>query len=131
MEKRAVVAIVNFNGKILVGKKRSDSPKVFAGLWHLPGETTQGEETDEEAIRRGLLEEAGIDVQVGKYIGEHFTPTHERAVRFYECFADSDTIRCGSDLEDIQWIPRSEVVSFLDEKILSFWPREVLDYFSK
>ncbi len=35
---RAVSAIVNYNGKILLAKKRPESEKVLAGKWHLPGE---------------------------------------------------------------------------------------------
>ena len=51
-EERALIAIVNFDGKILVGKKKSSSPKFLAGEWHIPVETAEAEETDEEVLIR-------------------------------------------------------------------------------
>ena len=60
--KRAVVALVEHEGKILLGKKRQDSEGFFAGKWHIPGETMEDDETDEEALIRGMREEAGIEI---------------------------------------------------------------------
>ena len=128
-KKRAVVAIVNFNGKILIGKKRYDSPKFLAGEWHIPGETAEAYESDKEALIRGIKEEAGINIIAGRYVASHKTPKGEDA-KWYECFAETDIVKPGSDLEDAMFVPRKEVFRFCSEKAYSRWSREIIDYFS-
>ena len=61
----AVVAVVNYNGKVLLGKKIKNSPKALAGQWHIPGESVEDNESDEEALIRGIREEAGLEIEVG------------------------------------------------------------------
>ncbi len=129
MKKHAVVAIVIYQGKILVGKKRRDSQKILAGEWHIPGETVENNETDEEALRRGIREEAELEIRVEKYIGSHVTPTNQRETRWYECFAETNQVVCGSDLEDIKWIERTNVLDFCSLKATFLWPNEIQDYF--
>ena len=81
MIKHAVVAVVNCRDKILLGKKRKDSPKFLAGEWHIPGETVEDGESDQEALIRGMREEAGLEIEVGKYLGSHATPTSQREAK--------------------------------------------------
>jgi len=76
----AVAAIVNYNGKVLLGKKRKDSSNVLAGEWHLLGEKVENGESDESALLRCLREEASLDIKVGKYLASHFSPTNKRKV---------------------------------------------------
>ena len=128
-ERRALVAIVNFNGKILVGKKRKDSSKFLAGEWHIPGETSEANETDEEALIRGIREEAGLQIKVGNYLASHVTPTSKREARWYECFAQSNKLIIGSDLEDAKFVDRKEVLNICGKKVYSFWPEKIIEYF--
>ena len=125
--KKAVIAIVNFNDKILVGKKRSDSSSFLSGLWHIPGESLEEGENDYDALTRGMIEEAGLKIRVGKLIGSNETPN--RFANWYECFCDDDKINVGSDLEDARFIPKEEVMDFIGERTLEYWPKEVLEYF--
>ena len=129
-KKRALVAIVNFNGKVLLGKKRQDSKKYFSGEWHLPAETSEENETDEQALIRGVKEEAGIDIKVGRYLASHITPTSKREAKFYECFAYTDKVIPGSDLEEAKFVKKEEVLKICSEKIYSLWPKEIIEYFS-
>lgn len=129
-EKRALIAIVNFCGEVLVGKKKSSSPKFLAGEWHIPGETAERDETDEQALIRGIKEEAGIEIRVGKYLASHTTPTSKRESKWYECFAETDRIIIGSDLEDAKFVARKEVLKICGEKSYSLWPGEIVKYFS-
>ena len=126
----AVAAIINYNGKVLVGKKRSDSKKILAGQWHIPGETIEGNETDEEALIRGMEEETGLDILIGSYIASSITPTPHSNIRWYECFAQTDKTRCGSDLEEIRWVSKREVLNECSPEAVSRWPQKVVDYFA-
>ena len=126
----AVVAVVNYKGKILLGKKRSDSHKFLAGQWHIPGETIEKGETDEQALKRGIREEAGLEIEVGRYIGKTISPTNKMEVRWHECFAYTDKIEIGSDLENADWFIREDVPDKIGYRAKSLWPPEIMDYFS-
>jgi 8-oxo-dGTP pyrophosphatase MutT (NUDIX family) len=127
----AVVAIINYQNKILIGKKKSDSEKFMKGLWHIPGETVKDGETDEEALKRGVKEETGLDITVGKYISSSITPTSKSEARWYECFCNTDKIIPGSDLEKLAWIDKEDVLYLLSLQVISLWPKEIMNYFSE
>lgn len=74
--KRAVTGIVNYNNMVLIGKKDPNREGFLKGKWHIPGETIEGEESDESALIRGIKEEAGIEIIVGKFLASHKTPTN-------------------------------------------------------
>lgn len=125
----AVVGIVNYKGKILLGKKRSDSSKKLAGRWHLPGERVESGETDKEALIRGIREEAGIEIKVGRYIDFSIVPTNYSIASWYECFAETDKVNYASDLEDIAWVEKEKVPDFCANEAVSRWPNKVRRYF--
>lgn len=129
-KKRAVVAIVNYRGKILVGKKRLDSHKFLRGEWHIPGGAVEGNETDEIALIREIREEAGIEVKVGKYIASHLIPSSKKEARWYECFSLTNKITSGDDLEKVKWVLRRDVLNVCSERAYSLWPKKIIDYFS-
>lgn len=64
---RASVAvfIVNGQGELLVGRRAKEPAK---GTLDLPGGFTEYGETVEEAVRREVKEETGLDVREGKYL---------------------------------------------------------------
>lgn len=126
----AVIGIINYNGKVLVGKKRRDSNKFLAGEWHIPGETIEDGETDEDALIRGFQEEAGLEIRVGKYLSSHTTPTSKKEAKWYECFSKTDKVIPGSDLEKVEWILKNKVLKICSKKAYSLWPKEILDYFN-
>jgi len=125
----SVVAIINYEDNILIGKKRSDSLKKLAGQWHILGERIEKGENDEQALIRGVREEAGIEIKVGRYIGLSITPTSRSEARWYECSYVSGELRAGDDLEEIKHIPKNEVLNSCSEEAVSLWPKEIKDYF--
>jgi len=112
MSTNSVIAIINYRGKILLGKKRSDSQKFLAGKWHVPGGRVESEESDEEALVREIKEETGLEITVGRYLGSSSTPTKKLEAKWYECFALTDLAIPGSDLEDVQWVSRRDVKKY-------------------
>ncbi len=126
--KRAVVAIVENNGNIILGKKRSDSTSIIKGEWHIPGETVEENETDEEAVVRGIREETGISVEVIKFIGTHQS-SKNTSVNWYLCKTDTTDLIVGSDLEDVKWVAISDVYDSNGEIARSLWPQEVQEMF--
>ncbi len=76
-----------------------------------------------------MKEETGLDITVGKSIGESITPTSNSKSRWYECFAYTDKVVPGSDLEKLMWIYWKTVPHVVSLKSIHFWPKEVADYF--
>lgn len=116
-EKRAVVGLVELDGYVLMGKKKSGADGFLAGLWHVPGETLEGGEEDYDGVVRGIREETGLEVEVIEYMGTHITPKHTE-VNWYRCLAHSGDIKAGSDfvksrnLEIVYKVPRGEIYVF-------------------
>lgn len=100
----AVIAIIRYQDNVLLGKKKTSSEKFLAGEVHIPGETVEDNETDEQALIRGMKEETGLDITVGKLIGKSIIPTSKSEARWYECFAKTDKAVAGGDLEKVGWI---------------------------
>jgi alpha-1,2-mannosyltransferase len=62
----AAAAIVA-DGKLLLARR--SRPAELAGLWELPGGKVEPGETPEQALRRELREELGVDAVVGERLG--------------------------------------------------------------
>jgi ADP-ribose pyrophosphatase YjhB (NUDIX family) len=125
----AVVAIINYNGKILIGKKKSDSQKFLKGKWHIPGERVEEGESDQQALIRGMKAETGLDIKVGKYLCSSITPTSKTKARWYECFANTDNVTAGEDLEELKWIRKGNVLLECDKEAVLIFPKKIIHYF--
>ena len=112
-----------------IGKKKQKQGKYFSGEWHIPGETIEGEETDEIALIRGMKEETGLEIRVGAYLASHKSSTR-KDVRWYECFASACNAVPGSDLERIMWVDKKHVPIMCGEKTTKLWPDEIKLYFN-
>jgi len=137
--KEGVVAIIqyqgeneNYKGKILIGKKRSDSPKFFAGMWHIPGETKNEDEDDSSALIRGAKEEVSLNIIPGKFLGSSISFPNSYHLNWYECLTKDHVLDYTggySDLEDAKWVDRKKVLEECNSKITCFWPEWVSQYF--
>jgi len=58
------------NGRVLLAQRKPDAH--LAGAWEMPGGKVEEGEDPRDALRRELLEELGIDVQVGDIVDVTF-----------------------------------------------------------
>ena len=61
---RTIVSALIFSkdGKLLMGKKDPKKGGVYADFWHIPGGGVEEGETLEQALKREVAEEVGIDI---------------------------------------------------------------------
>ena len=98
-------------------------------MWHIPGETVEEGESDERALIRGMKEETGLDIKVCRYICSSITPTSRKDARWYECSSETDNAKPRSDLEELKWVPKKEVLSLCRNEN-GLLPPEIFHYFS-
>ena len=62
-------AVIEREGRVLVARRRGGDR--FAGLWEFPGGKIEPGEAPRDCLRREILEELGLDVEVGASLGEY------------------------------------------------------------
>jgi 8-oxo-dGTP pyrophosphatase MutT (NUDIX family) len=114
--------VVSNDGKLLLGRKAPGSGAVYADCWHNPGGGVDQGETDEQALRRELLEETGIDTSRAKVTlvdnqgtgestkvisGEQILVKMQFNVYKIALDKPADQIQAieSDDLTDFQWFP--------------------------
>lgn len=66
--KHVTAAILIKEGKLLIAKRKAGDRQ--ANKWEFPGGTVEKSETPEICLKREMQEEFGIEVSVGKFLGE-------------------------------------------------------------
>jgi 8-oxo-dGTP diphosphatase len=112
-----VGAVVWDNGRVLL-ERRGKPPA--QGTWSLPGGLIEIGETAEDAVRREVVEECGIEVTVGPVLGL-FEPIHrdqDGRVRYHFVVVDflaryhSGELRAGDDAAELRWARPAELDLF-------------------
>jgi ADP-ribose pyrophosphatase YjhB (NUDIX family) len=102
------------DGRRLLLVRRGQEPA--KGTWSVPGGRVEPGESDEEATVREVLEETGLHVRAGRFVGavERDAPGGGvYVVRDLECRlvpgADA-SVRAGDDADDAGWFTTQEVL---------------------
>ena len=126
--KTAVVAVVEHEGKILIGRKIK-TDHVLSEEWHVPGGSVKEGELEEEAVVREMIEEAGIKVKVNKFIDETLDVERNFRVRWFLCNPLSHDLKAGDDLQEVKYVLKKDVAKHCCAKANSLWPAKVVEYF--
>lgn len=109
-----VGAVVWDGGRVLL-ERRGQPPA--QGSWAVPGGLIEVGETAQEAIRREVREECGIEIAVGPVLGL-FEPIQHDAdgrIRYHFVIVDflgyyrSGELRAGDDAADVRWVAPADL----------------------
>jgi 8-oxo-dGTP diphosphatase len=109
-----VAGVVMAGDQVLLVKRGRAPAK---GIWSIPGGAVEVGESLEEALKRELEEETGLQVEVGPLVEvvERILPDDKGLVEYhyvildYLCFADLKEPRAGSDAAEARWVPFEEL----------------------
>ena len=73
------VGILKRNNTVLVAERPTDKP--YAGYWEFPGGKVEANETAEQALKRELHEELGIDILTAQPWFEHIHHYPDKSVQ--------------------------------------------------
>ena len=108
---RVVGAIVERDGAVFAARRNAD--RSAGGLWEFPGGKVEADESPEEALRRELQEELGVDVSVGSFIDRSLSDVGSVRIELscYSARFDSGDPIASSDHDAMQWVPLGELSS--------------------
>jgi nucleoside triphosphatase len=109
-------AIIEYKGKILLGKKGLGIGP-YPDAWHFPGGGIRlEEESVEDAVKREVKEETGLDVFSLEKVGfeEDFKPNKRNEMTHYvflvfKVIPTSDNFITGDDLVELKWFLKNEL----------------------
>ncbi|NCT67482.1 MAG: NAD(+) diphosphatase [Rhodanobacteraceae bacterium] len=115
----AMIVIVTWQDRCLLGRQPSWAPNRYSTLAGFiePGESL------EDAVRREVLEEAGVRVGPCSYHSSQPWPFPSSLMLGFTAEAEDPTIRVGRELSDARWFGVDELVDGLGSGRLSLPPR--------
>ena len=106
----SVKAVVrDSEGRCLV-VRRSKSSKFWPGMWELPGGKVDAGEAFDDALRREIREESGLDVQLLRYLGGIEWPLPHINVVFIvmEAVVSGGEFNLSGEHEEAKWLALEE-----------------------
>jgi 8-oxo-dGTP diphosphatase len=99
------------DGKVLLVRRGRDPGR---GLWAVPGGKIRHGEPMREAARRELLEETGLEVEVGDvvWVGEYLGADDHIVLIDFAGSVMGGELRAGDDAEDVRWVELEEAVEY-------------------
>ena len=110
-------AVIVSDGKVVLIKRRFEP---LAGQWSLPGGTLELGETLEAGVAREILEETGLEVEVGPVVEvfDRILLDPDRRVRYhfvlidYLCRPTGGSLAADSDVADAALVARDDIPSY-------------------
>ena len=127
----ACAVVVDPAGRVLLARRRNEP---FAGRWDLPGGFLDEDEHPLDALRRELVEETGLEVEPGEFLGVWMDryPYDGGAAATLNLYWTARVLSGepdpADDVTELRWfppggLPPPEEVAFHIPEVLSVWRR--------
>ena len=105
-----VAAIIMDGSKVLIARRAADQS--LPGKWEFPGGKIEEDEKPEEALRRELQEEFGVESTVGQHLitVKHRYPKISIRLMAYYVTVHADPVQ-SSDHDRIDWVSKDNLPS--------------------
>jgi ADP-ribose pyrophosphatase YjhB (NUDIX family) len=112
-----VGAVIVRDGQVLIVKRKYEP---LAGQWSIPGGAVELGETLAGSITREMLEETGLEIEVGPVIEvfDRITRDEQGSVRYhfvlvdYLCWPTGGELKAGSDVADARFVDPSALEQY-------------------
>ena len=103
-----VAAIIRQNGRILITQRSANTH--LAQLWEFPGGKVEPGETHQDALRREIREEIGLEIDIHGLVFEvaHDYPGRSVRLHFYDCSVITGMPQ-RLQVSDLRWVYPSEL----------------------
>ena len=105
-----VAAVVERDGRYLITRRLEGTH--LAGLWEFPGGKILRGEKPEDALRRELREELGVEAAVGELVETVDWTYPEKTVRilFFRCAVKGDP--CPQERQEMLWVEAARLPAY-------------------
>ena len=112
VEMKDVAAGIIFNeGKILIAKRGKGQKS--EGKWEFPGGKIEPIETPEQAVRRELMEELSLEVQIGDFFMESTYKYNYGVIRLHAYKAECKTGNVKLSVHsEVKWVDASDILGY-------------------
>lgn len=99
------------DGRLLLVQRGRDPGR---GLWAVPGGKVRLGEPMKEAARREVLEETGLEVEIGEavWVGEYIEDGHHLVLIDFAGRVLGGELKAADDAEDARWVPLGEASEY-------------------
>lgn len=113
--------IIEKDGKILCTKRSESKFDYISCKWEFPGGKVEAGETFEQALKRELIEELELPVEIESHFGDfvYQYPDFELTMHCYICLPQSDELKLNVH-KDYVWAKKEELSS------IDFAPADVV-----
>ena len=105
----AVGAVIVRDGRLLMVQRANEPGK---GLWSVPGGRVERGEYLADALRREVMEETSLEIEVGELLGMFEVVGHDAhyvVLDFIASVGGGNAPRAGGDAADAAWVPLDDV----------------------
>jgi mutator protein MutT len=107
---RVVAAVIERDGSILITRRGAGAH--LGGLWEFPGGKAESGESLEQAVRREIREELGVDIGVEAAIGTVAWqyPDKHVSIAFFRCVLHGEPRPLEG--QEMMWVARGDLGSY-------------------
>jgi 8-oxo-dGTP diphosphatase len=108
---KVLAAVIRRDGRVLIARRKSSDR--FGGKWEFPGGKLEPGETPADCLKREILEEFGVEVRVGRFLGSARSDFPDVTIELdaYEVHPEKGEFELR-DHDELRWVLPSEVAGF-------------------